>query len=132
MSYASEGQLIREHVEATWVATDVQYPNISYDPTPGESWARLSILPLTAFRLCIGDPPTKRRHVSQAVFQVFVPPDKGDGDARVLVDTATAMLRDPGLSGLKFREPEVQYEGLDAFGWVGWTVSAAFERDEVI
>ena len=132
MSYASEGQLIREHVEATWVATDVQYPNISYDPTPGKSWARLSILPLTAFRLSIGKPPTRRRHVSQAVFQLFVPPDTGDGEIRALTDLATAMLRDPGLSGLKFREPVPQYEGLDAFGWVVTTVSATFERDEVI
>lgn len=132
MSYATEGQAIRDHVKATWTQTPYERPNATFDPTPGEPWARLTILPVAAERLCVGDPPTVRRHSGLVVFQIFVPPNTGDGDSRDLVDAATAMFRDPGLAGLKFREPEARYEGLDEFKWVGWTIETSFERDEVI
>lgn len=132
MSYVTEGTAIRDHVANTWTETDVQFPNVAYDPTPGTPWARLTVLPATAERLCIGDPPTVRRHEGFAVFQVFVPPDTGDGIPRGLLDSATAMFRDPGIVGLTFFEPEAQSEGLDNQGWVGLTVSARFQRDEVI
>lgn len=132
MSYATEGQAIRSHVSSNWTQTPVQFPNAAFDPVPGQPWARLAILPVAAERLCVGDPPTVRRHTGLAVFQVFVPPDTGDGAVRDLVDTATAMFRDPGIVGLKFREPEARNEGLDDFGWVGWTIETSFERDEVI
>lgn len=132
MSYETEGQLIRDHVAATWSLTPYERPNADFDPPQEDPWARLTILPLPAERLCVGQGPVRRRFPSLAVFQIFVRSATGDEVPLQLVDAATAMFREPGIPGLTFFEPGVQREGLDEFGWVGWTISARFQRDELI
>lgn len=131
MSNATEAAAIRSRFSTEWSdTTPIAWPNVSYTPTPGTAWVRLTILPADASQVELGAVGSRRfRHAGVIVVQVFVPENTGDGTVQTLAAQAAAVFRGVTVGEIRYGAPRVRTVGNDGAGWYQVNVECPYSRD---
>lgn len=129
MSFATEANAIRSRFNTQWAgATAIAWPNVSFTPTTGTPWVRLSILPSGADQTEIGD-LRNFRHDGSVLVEIFTPENEGDGEARTLAEQAAAIFRGVTAGGIVYGAPYTTTNGNDGAGWFSVSVWCPYYRD---
>ena len=114
MSFADEAVAVRQRFAANWLETAIAWPNTTFTPSQTEEWVRLTILPAAALEAALGG--ARYRYIGQAIVQVFVPKNTGDGRALELADAACGIFRGVTADGIRYTGPLGEVPGVRVIG----------------
>lgn len=121
---------LSEHLDATWDATRIAWPNEKPLKVKKEAWIRFSLAPY-AWRVPFAEAPARRRVLEgDIVLQVFAPSGTGAGQAMALADEAARVFesfRDRNVFCYEAKEPVIL--GDDGDGWYQISVSIPFRAN---
>jgi hypothetical protein len=131
MSYALEEDAIRDRLVALWDTTAIAWPNVKYDPAPGESYIKVTVRHGEAFQSELG-PEGNERVPGVVLLETYVPFGKGTQTVRTYSDSLAAIFRRVQVDDMVFGTPTAREAATQETGWHRWIVECPFYRDETI
>lgn len=134
MGYSADAQTIRERFNAEWPVEQPGIPfsfgDVEYNPPDDEPWVRVNTLSGAQTQVSMGKLRRFRR-VGIVVVQIFVPAGSGDGTARELADSVSAIYQGRTVNGVIFRGTGLTRVGVDG-AWVQYNASTPYQADDLI
>lgn len=90
-------------------STEIAWPNVGFEPNPGEPFVRISILPGETLRVALGN--DRLRRVGVISVQVFTPAGRTVQDNMAIVDDVVSTFRGATISNLRLQPAAVNSIG---------------------
>ena len=132
MSYETTRATIETRLGDNWSTTDIEWPDVHYDPCDGQAYIRLAINFGDSEQISMGTAVRQYRHVGLLIISIFTPEDGGSKTRIGYADSISSIWRGQTLTGgIIFRSPGVTTLG-KVGGWVQTNVTVPFQWDEYI
>jgi len=134
MGHSTDAQTIRQRFDTEWPLAQpgVRYTfgDVEFSPPENEAWVQLHILSGEQRQVSMGKYRRFRR-IGVVMVQIFVPAGSGDGEARELADSVTAIFEGRTVNGVIFRGTGLNRVGVTG-SWVQWNAATPYQADSLV